>query len=177
MAIGNSQRYFGNGKANASMGKLFARTNLLTRLAILVCVATLPAVAVMAYMQHNLRGDGEQRIADEALRQAELLSADMTNVVEGARQLSLAITHFATVRNGDSACGAQLAELRSDLPSYAALSVVTAAGRVICSTDTGTGPVVDATAAAQIRDVISRGGFDVGTYTSATATRSAMVPF
>ena len=31
------------------MGKLFARTNLLARLIILVCVATLPAVAVIAY--------------------------------------------------------------------------------------------------------------------------------
>jgi hypothetical protein len=83
------------------MGKLFARTNLLTRLIILVCVATLPAVAVIAYMQYNLRADGEQRIADEALRQAELLNTDMVNVVEGAHQLSLAITHFATVRDGD----------------------------------------------------------------------------
>jgi hypothetical protein len=159
------------------MGKLFARTNLLTRLIILVCVATLPAVAVIAYMQYNLRADGEQRIADEALRQAELLNADMVNVVEGAHQLSLAITHFAIVRDGDPACGARLAELRSVLPSYAALSVVTADGRVICSTDTGTGSVGDATAAAHIRDVISRGDFEVGTYTSATATRGAILPF
>ena len=159
------------------MGKLFARTSLLTRLIILVCVATLPAAAVIAYMQHNLRADGEQRIADEALRQAELLNADMANVVHGARQLSLAITHFATVRDGDPACGAQLAELRSDLPSYAALSVVTAEGRVICSTDTATGPIENATAAAHIRDVISRGGFDVGTYMPATATRGAIVSF
>jgi signal transduction histidine kinase/FixJ family two-component response regulator len=159
------------------MSKLFARTNLLTRLIILVCVATLPAVAVIAYMQHNLRADGEQRIADEALRQAELLNADMANVVQGARQLSLAITHFAPVRDGDPACGAKLAELRSDLPSFAALSVVTAEGRVICSTDTATGSVENTTAAAHIRDVIGRGGFDVGTYTPATATRGAIVPF
>ncbi len=158
-----------------SMGKLFVRANLLTRLIILVCVATFPAVVVTAYMQYNLHTDGQQRIADEALRQAELLNADMANVAEGARQLSLAITHFATVRHGDSACAAQLAELRSDLPSYAVLSVVTAEGRVICSSDKGAG--VDATAAAQIRDVIGRGGFHVGTYTPATATRGAMLPF
>jgi signal transduction histidine kinase len=159
------------------MGKLFARTNLLTRLVILVCVATLPAIAVMAYMQHNLRADGEQRIAGEALRQAELLNADMANVVEGARQLSLAITHFSTVRDGESACATQLADLRSDLPSYASLSVVTEEGRVICSTDAGTGAVVNATASAHIRDIIRHGSFDVGTYMPATATRGAMLPF
>jgi signal transduction histidine kinase len=159
------------------MGKLFARTNLLARLIILVCVATLPAVAVIAYMQYKLRGDGEQRIADEALRQAELLNADMANVVQGARQLSLAITHFAPVRDGDPACGAKLAELRSDLASFAVLSVVTAEGRAICSTNTATGSVENADAAAHILDVISRGGFDVGTYTPATATHGAIVPF
>jgi signal transduction histidine kinase/ActR/RegA family two-component response regulator len=159
------------------MGKLFTRISLLTRLIILVFVAALPAVAVTAYMQYNLRRDGEQRIADEALRQAELLNADMANVEEGARQLSLAITHFATVRNGDPACGAQLAELRSDLPSYAALSVVTAEGRMICSTDKGAGSVVNAAAAAHLGDIISRGEFHVGTYMPATGTRGAMVPF
>jgi signal transduction histidine kinase/CheY-like chemotaxis protein len=160
-----------------SIGKLFARANLLTRLIILVCVATFPAVVVTAYTQYNLHTDGQRRIADEALRQAELLNADMANVAEGARQLSLAITHFATVRAGNPACAAQLVELRSDLPSYAALSVVTAEGRVICSTDKGAGSVADATAAAQIRDLIGRGGFHVGTYAPATATRGAMLPF
>src|SRR3954453_11432702 len=68
-------------------------------------------------------------------------------------------------------------KLRSDLPSYAALSVVTAQGRVICSTEADTGWVENAAAAAHIRDVISRGGFDVGTYMPATAVRGAIVPF
>jgi Protein of unknown function (DUF1614)/HAMP domain len=43
--------------------------------------------------------------------------------------------------------------------------------------DTGTGSLENAAAAAQIRDVISRGGFDVRTYLPATATRGAIVPF
>src|SRR2546430_1211613 len=101
----------------------------------------------------------------------------MANVVQGARQLSLAITHFATVRDGDPACVAKLAELRSDLPSYAALSVLTTEGRVICSTETGTGSIEDGSAATHIRDVISRGDFDVGTYTPAAATRGAILTF
>lgn len=177
--IGISQRYFWErrGKKNVSMGNLFARTNLLTRLIVLVSVATFPAVAVIGYMQFKLRADGEHRIAEEALRQAELLNADMANVVEGARQLSLAITHFAAVRDGDTACNAKLAELQSDLPSYAALSVVTAEGRVICATDTGTGSLEEATAGAHVRDVISRGDFDIGIYTPAAETRGAILPF
>jgi Protein of unknown function (DUF1614) len=140
----NSSKALTGSKKSTSMGKLFARTNLLTRLIILILAATLPGVAVIAYMQYNLRSDGERRIADEALRHAELLNADIANVVEGARQLSLAITHFAAVRDGDLARVAKLAELRSDLPSYAALSVVTAEGRVICSTGGSLGMLIGA---------------------------------
>ena len=58
-------------------------------------------------------------------------------MVEGARQLSLAISHFSTVRTGDPACSNRLAELRSDLPSYATLSVIRADGKIICTTDSG----------------------------------------
>ena len=46
---------------------------------------------------------------------AELLNADMTNVVEGARQLSLAITHFVAVQAGDPACRKNLADLRGEV--------------------------------------------------------------
>jgi len=112
-----------------------ARGNLLVRLLILVAAATLPAVVVLVYLQHDLRSESRARIGDEALRQAELLNADMTNVVEGARQLSLAITHFAAVQNGDPACRKNLEELRGDLPSYAMLSVVAEDGQVICTTE------------------------------------------
>ena len=48
---------------------------------------------------------------------------------------------------------------------------------MICSTDAGAGSVEDATAAVHFRDIISCGGFDIGTYAPATATRGAIVPF
>ncbi|MCW3475757.1 hybrid sensor histidine kinase/response regulator [Limobrevibacterium gyesilva] len=159
------------------MGTVVARTNLLTRLLILIVVATIPPMLVMAYMQQSLRNEGRQRIAEEALRQAELLDADMSNVVEGARQLSLAITHFATVRNGDPACRRSLEGLRADLPSYEVLSVIADDGQIICTTDSGAGPFAGAAAIAHVRDVIGHGKFETGTYTPATPTRRALLPF
>jgi hypothetical protein len=117
-------------------GTFVSRTNLLTRLLILVAVATLPAVLVMAYMQHNLRDEGRERIAAEAMRQAELLNADLTSIVEGARQLSLAISHFTSVANGDQACRADLERLRVDLASYSMIAVLGADGQTICTTET-----------------------------------------
>src|SRR5206468_3247454 len=119
-----ARRFPGLAHAGPEVRTWAARSNLLVRLLILVAAATLPAILVLIYLQHDLRSEGRARLGDEALRQAELLNADMTNVVEGARQLSLAITHFVAVQNGDPACRKSLADLRGDLPTYAMLSVV-----------------------------------------------------
>ena len=153
-----------------------SRTNLLTRLLILVAVATLPAVLVMAYMQHNLREEGRDRIAGEALRQAELLNADMSNVVEGARQFSLAIAHFNNVKAGDAACKADLIGLRTDLPSYTMLSVIAEDGQIICSTEAASATYAPSADIAHVRDIISHGKFDVGTYMPATPSRGPILP-
>ncbi len=156
---------------------MVTRSNLLIRLVILVAVATLPAIAVMAYLQHDLRREDRARIGDEALRQAELLNADMTNVVEGARQLSLAITHFVAVQAGDPACRKNLADLRGDLPSYSMLSVIAEDGQVICTTDADAPEWANAATIAHVREIIQQGGFDVGTYMPASAEHSAFLPF
>lgn len=153
-----------------------SRTNLLTRLLILVAVATLPAVLVMAYIQHNLRDEGRGRIAGEALRQAELLNADMANIVEGARQFSLAVSHFANVRAADPACRADLVGLRGDLPSYTMLSVITDDGQVICTTEPAGPAYIGAEGAAHVRGIINHGKFDVGTFMAGTPSRGPILP-
>jgi signal transduction histidine kinase len=153
-----------------------SRTNLLTRLLILVAVATLPAVLVMAYMQHNLREEGRARIAGEALRQAELLNADLSNVVEGARQFSLAIAHFNSVKAGDKACRNDLIGLRGDLPSYTLISVVADDGQIICSTESAIATYAPAAEVAHVREVISHGKFDVGTYMPSSPSRGPVLP-
>ena len=58
------------------------RTSLLARLVILVVVSTIPALLVLAYLEHDLRAVGREQIGAEALRQAELLNADISDVVE-----------------------------------------------------------------------------------------------
>jgi signal transduction histidine kinase/CheY-like chemotaxis protein len=156
---------------------VIGRTSLLARLVILVVVSIIPALLVLVYLEDDLRADGRERIGAEALRQAELLNADMSNVVEGAHQLSLAISHFSTVRSGNPACSNRLAELRSDLPSYASLSVIAADGKIICTTDSSSSGSVDAAFLAHIDAIIERGDFDVGTYLPPAGKRAAMLPF
>ncbi len=109
------------------------RSNLFSRLLILVVAATLPALMVLVFLQQDLRGDRMGRIPGEALQQAELINANVHSVMEGARQLSTAMARFMTVAALDPRCVEHMTEVQADLPSYAALSVRGDAGRLVCS--------------------------------------------
>ena len=172
----NAATTVSDGPVMRPRGTAVSRTNLLTRLLILVAVATLPAVLVMAYMQHNLRNEGRERIAGEVLRQAELLNADVANIIEGARQLSLAISHFPSVAAGSPTCRADLDSLRGDLGTYTMLAVVSSDGQLICSTENNAPAFVGAAEIAHVREILHHGRFDVGTFMPATASRGPVLP-
>jgi signal transduction histidine kinase/CheY-like chemotaxis protein len=145
------------------------------RLAVLVLAATLPAVGVLAYLQQGLRDDHRQRMGEEALRQAELFNADLRSVVEGARQLSLAISHMPMVQTGDAACRTRLTELADELPAYAVMQVVTWDGRIICAS-AGEPEQLSAEAMGRLRATIEKGSFNIGAYLPATPSHGAIVP-
>ena len=149
--------------------------NLMIRLAVLVLAATLPAVGVLAYLQQELRDDHRQRMGEEALRQAELFNADLSSVVEGARQLSLAISHMPMVQTGEAACRTKLTELGDELPAYAMMQVVTWDGRIICTSDSEP-EQLSAEAKGRLRATIEKGSFNIGVYLPATPSHSAIVP-
>jgi signal transduction histidine kinase/CheY-like chemotaxis protein len=154
-----------------------SRTNLLTRLLILVMVATLPAMIAMLYVQHSLREQGRERLADEALRQAELLKADIASVIGGAREVGLTISHIDVVREANPACRQFLEGLRRDLPRYAVMTVADEDSRVICSTDEDSGSLLDATTATRLREILAHGTFATGSYLPPTARHGAVLPF
>ena len=153
------------------------RMSLLIRLLVLVGLAAWPAVGVLSYIQYNLQAEGRQRIATEAMRQAELLNADLSNLVEGARQLSVAIAQYPLVQAGDGGCAAPLNAMRRALPQYAVLSVVAVDGQVICSTDAAQQSVTEAGVARHLNDVAAAGEFEVGTFLPEVPGRPAVLPF
>ena len=152
------------------------RSNLFARLAILVVATTLPAMLVLAYLQQDLRRDRMSAIPDEALQQAELISANMRSVIEGARQLSAAMARFATVRALDPRCAGHMAEIRADLPSYAVLSVHDAAGGLVCSSDPAATGAVTEQHCLLPGAAIAPGVVHAGLYTPPTGRRAAVLP-
>jgi signal transduction histidine kinase len=156
---------------------MLARANLLTRLLILVAVGTVPAVLVLMYLQHDLRAGRRLALAEDTQRQAELLAGDLLNIVEGARQLTVAVSNAPMVVALDSDCSSYLMALRSDLPSYEAISVQDDDGRTICTTDPAGRDASNPRIAALARAALRAPGFEVGAFLPIPGRRSGALPF
>jgi signal transduction histidine kinase len=150
------------------------RFNLLTRLLMLVAVAGVPALIVLLFLQHDLRVDSRAHLADDARSQAVLLNADMTSVVEAARELGVALSHVGPVKTLGANCPALLQEVLSDLPAYAFLAVYRSDGTPACSTEPAPArPEL----AGTVAEALASKRFTVGTYLPAMGTRGAAVGF
>jgi signal transduction histidine kinase/CheY-like chemotaxis protein len=155
-----------------------AQAKLRTRLMLLVLIAALPPTVLLIYLQIHLRDERRARLAEDVLSEAQLLNADVASVVEGARQLTLAISHLSAVLHADAVpCRARLLELRAELPFYSVIAVVAADGRLVCSTD----PTAPANASqaqiAHVRHVLADGGFDVGVVVPHPGGVQSVLPF
>ena len=143
----------------------------------LVLAATVPAVVALITLQVQLRTDRTDRLTEEAMRQAELLYGDLNNVIEGARQISLAISYFDAVRRLDPACGDRLRALRGVLLSYQLLAVLADDGTVLCSTLGKAAEPAPAYQLEAVQSALRTGEFDTGRYVPPGAGLGAMLPF
>jgi signal transduction histidine kinase len=110
------------------------RSSLRLRVLLLVAVALLPALAILTYSTIEQRQEGERSAREEALRLAQLVAADNSRLVEGARQLLGAIAQFPPVRAAPApGCDEALETLLAEFPSYGNFGVADANGDVVCS--------------------------------------------
>jgi signal transduction histidine kinase/CheY-like chemotaxis protein len=138
------------------------RFGLTLRLLVLLAAAILPAMAALLYVQIGLRHERSERVTEGALHQAELLSADVETLIDGARQLSVTLSHLNSAQQLVGDCGDQLAGLRVSLPSYALLEIVDGAGHIVCAAGQYAGVVLQ----PQIAAALQSGQFSVGRYTA-----------
>ncbi len=108
------------------------RSNLLTRLVILVLVATIPALLVLLTFQSDLNAQRDDVVRQSALHKAELINLALGNVIDGAGQVMTTVDEWAAGDAPKSACNADLDRLRSRLPAYTFMAVVRADGSTIC---------------------------------------------
>src|SRR3954452_18020549 len=93
--------------------------SILARLFILVAIAVLPALAIEAYNQIELRHEREREFRRDALRLATFASGELDRILESGAGLLSALSRLPAVRNFDAeACSSYVAESEGAFPQY-----------------------------------------------------------
>lgn len=150
--------------------------NVTNRLFLLVAVALLPAIAIQAYNEFDLRRSREREVRELALRQARLAASEMSQILDGVRSLLTAVAEVPAVRSFDApTCSAYLADLQPKVPHLTTIAALDLAGRIRCRQ-------AEAPATLRLadrpyfRDALATGGFVVGIYTLSRASGRPALP-
>src|SRR5919106_3493815 len=102
---------------------------LRVRIFLLVLIAVLPAIAIQIYTEVDLRRAREAEIHEQALRHADMVANDMLEILEGSRQLLVALARLPPVQAlSPEACSDALGTMLSELPAYSTVGAVNRAG-------------------------------------------------
>ena len=77
------------------------RGESLSRLFVLVAVALLPAIAIQAYNELDVRRAREIEVQNQALSLAKLAAAEQQQIVQGIRQVLIALSELPSIKARD----------------------------------------------------------------------------
>src|SRR5258705_10975077 len=107
---------------------------LRVRLVLVVVLAVIPSLGLIYYNAHEQRRAAVSLATDDVARIARLTAANYRGVIDGARQLLIALAQHPEVRGGDpSRCSAALEKLLGKYEFYFNLGVAAPDGNVVCS--------------------------------------------
>jgi signal transduction histidine kinase/CheY-like chemotaxis protein/HAMP domain-containing protein len=148
---------------------------LLSRLFLLVAVALLPAIAIQSYNEFDLRRSRQMEVQEQALGLAKLAAAEQQQIVEGIRQVLIALSELPAVKAKDpQACSAYLSAIKRRYPAFLAFIVVDMNGQSFCTTN---GKKADVAGRADFVNAIRTGEFTVGGYSIGVLTGIKLIPF
>jgi len=104
------------------------------RLAILMLVALVPPLAITAYNTLRWQRFLERDARDEALAAARLVAAELAQIVEGSRQLMIAMGRHPAVPDNEAECVSYFKAVIAGLPTYREAAVIDPDGKFVCST-------------------------------------------
>src|ERR1700710_2914078 len=115
---------------------------LLSRLFVLVAAALLPAIGIQAYNELDLRRDRQVEVENQALSLAKLAAAEQQQIVQGIRQVLIAMSELPSIKTRDSqACNAYLAAMQQRFPAFITFLVVDLKGWSLCDTNSDHRPI------------------------------------
>ncbi|HEY0833770.1 MAG TPA: ATP-binding protein [Azospirillum sp.] len=136
---------------------------LLSRLILLVGITLLPAIAIQAYNELDLRRTRVDEVAATTSRHVELMADELARIIDGGRQLVVALSQVPAMRRLDpSRCHDLVARLKIQFPQYALIDAMDATGQGMCAGEPGKrNNVADR---AWFQRAVRTNGFAVGDY-------------
>ena len=149
---------------------------LRVRLFLLVLLVAVPAIGLILYNAWEDRRDAEADVRDNALHLTQLAVSQQEQVIEGTRELLVALAVDATERDVVG-CNAHFEAVLAKLPQYANLGAADAAtGDIFCSGLPLSG-AVDATDRTWFQRAVQKGDFAIGDYQVGRITGKESVNF
>jgi signal transduction histidine kinase len=150
---------------------------ILSRLFLLVAVALLPAIAIQMYNEFDLRRARQVEVQNQALSLARLAAAEQQQIVQGIRQVLIAMSELPSIKTRDSqACNAYLAAMQRRFPAFVTFLVTDLNGWSFCDTNSDHRPITIA-ARAYFANILKTGAFTVGEFSAGLSTGRKVIQF
>jgi signal transduction histidine kinase/CheY-like chemotaxis protein len=150
---------------------------LLSRLLVLVAVALLPAIAIQAYNEFDLRRARQIEVQNQALNLAELAAAEQQQIVQGIHQVLITLSELPSIRARDSdSCNAYMGAIKQRFPGFLTLVVTDMNGVTFCTPDNNRRPV-DVSRRAYFANLRKTGAFSVGEFSLGLSSGRTAIQF
>ena len=150
---------------------------ILWRLLALVAVALLPAIAIQAYNEFDLRGARQVEVQTQALSLAKLAAEEQQQIIQGIRQVLIVLSELPAIRSKDSsACNESLAGLKSRFPGFLTFVVTDVNGQPFCDSNGNRKPVSVARR-PYFAEVLKSRAFTVGEFSIGLSVPRKVIQF
>ena len=150
---------------------------ILSRLFVLVAVALLPAIAIQAHNEFDLRRARQIEVQNQALSLARLAAAEQQQIVQGIRQILIALSEAPAVRAKDGpACNAYLIGMKQRFPAFLTFIVTDLDGQPFCDTNSDRRPV-NLASRGYFANAVRTGEFSVGEYSIGLSVHRKVIQF
>lgn len=152
-------------------------SQLRTRLLLLILLVLLPALLLIVYTAMEQGRQAINTAQQEALRLAQVAASDQEQLVEGARQLLLALAQLPVMSGGKSEeCDRLFVRLHEQYQNYTNLFVVDARGDTYCTGIPSAGPV-NVAGRQWFQRAMQTKGFSVADYDLGVVSKRPVITF
>ena len=129
------------------------------------------------YNEFDLRRARQVEVQNQALSLAKLAAAEQQQIVQGIRQVLIALSELPSIKTRDSqACNAYLAGMQQRFPAFVTFLVADLNGWSFCDTNSDHRPI-NIAARAYFANVLKTGAFTVGEFSAGLSTGRKVIQF